>query len=261
MFCAGWSKIWQTRFSLPNFAGRALPFLRVNERSRFKPKLEAGAWYAQLHSTALELASRGGEKNLAAAWLFETFAMHFLQDGTASGHIATPNFGGLSVIETKKKHDNFSQGGMDVSIANACNAIENEYKDFQPVFTQLVKACKSDDKTARIYGDRYLADKADSSPTKDLAIFLSMVSLQEFGNAIRTKKPLMPEQKNEQTFEEDPHWTFQGQANDELAEILFAWWESGGNANAETSPMSDAALIHIAAGNVKALSLWPKALR
>jgi hypothetical protein len=252
--------IWTTRFYLPNFASKFLPIFRENERVRFKPKPEAGAWYAQLHATALELASRNGAENIAAAWLFETFALHFLQDGTSAGHIATPNNGGLSVLKTKGTHDEYSEKGITVSIEKACKALKEEYPQLKGKFLQLSQACKSTNQVTTIFGDRNLVLSSENTPSKDIAVFLTLVSLHEFGNAIKLKNPLMDEQKNAIDFRQDPHWTFQGQGNEKLAETLFAWWESGGKTNVQTSPMAEAAVKHIKTGNIAAIALWPKAV-
>jgi hypothetical protein len=250
--------IWTTRFFLPNFASKFLTVLRANERVRFKPKLEAGAWYAQLHATALELASIDGPENLAAAWLFESFALHFLQDGTSAGHIVTPNNGGLSVLKTKKIHDKYSEKGIKVSIEQICKSLKEVYPQLKNEFVKLSKACNETNQTTTIFGDRNLVLSAEKTPSKDIAVFLTLVSLHEFGNAIKLKTPLMDEQKTATDYELDPHWTYQGQGNGKLAETMFAWWESGGKNNIQTSPMSEAAVKHIKAGNIAAFALWPK---
>lgn len=235
-----------------------LPFRR-NERTRLKPKLESDSWYSQLHASALELAARKGENNLAAAWIFETFALHFLQDGTASGHIITPNFGGTSVLKTKSLHDKLSKDGLKVSIENACRALNSEYQVLKVEFPRLKEACNEDNFETTIFGDRNLVKRDLNSATKDLAVFLTTVSLSELGNAFKSGRVLvqLDESKNDYS---DPHWTFQGQLNDDLARTLFTWWESGGTTYTNKTPMADAATKHLEQGALKAIKLWPKAL-
>lgn len=230
-----------------------------NSRKRFKPKLEAGAWYAQLHATALELAARKGDQNLAAAWLFETFALHFIQDGAAAGHIVTPNHGGITVLSTKAIHDHYSQRGIPVTLESACHALNNNFQMLKQDLKQLSKSCSSTGGITKIFGDRLLEETAEISPTKDLAIFLTTISLAEFGESFRRKQPLISVDESKSDYS-DPHWTFQGQSNDKLAKTLFSWWESGGSANATTSPMAEAAEKHLERGRLQAIKLWPQAL-
>ncbi|MEO9944052.1 hypothetical protein [Paraglaciecola sp.] len=253
------TKIWNTRFFLPNAIGKTIPMVKTNERVRFKPKLESDAWYAQLHATALELAARDGDNNLAAAWLFETFALHFLQDGTASGHIVTPNHGGLSVVETKKVHDKLSENGLEVTIGSACIALNTEYQELKDDLPMLTQACTKEGFETTIYGDRNLVKNQSSSPTKDLAVFLTVVSLAELGDSFKHGQSLVVLDDSQADYN-DPHWTFQGQSNNRLAETLFAWWESGGSANATTTPMAEAAKKHLDEGSIKAIKLWPQAM-
>ena len=242
-----------------NIWTRSILQFKSNERTRFKPKLESDSWYSQLHATALELAARKGENDLAAAWIFETFALHFLQDGTASGHIKTPNFGGTSVFKTKSLHDKLSKDGLKVSIENACMALNLKYKVLEIEFPRLKEACNEDNFETTIYGDRNLVKSELKSATKDLAVFLTTVSLSELGNAFKSGRVLVQLDVSKNDYS-DPHWTFQGQLNDDLAKTLFAWWESGGITYASKTPMADAATKHLEQGALEAIKLWPKAL-
>ena len=110
-----------------------------------------------------------------------------------------------------------------------------------------------------IFGDRNLVKRDLNSATKDLAVFLTTVSLSELGNAFKSGRVLvqLDESKNDYS---DPHWTFQGQLNDDLARTLFTWWESGGTTYTNKTPMADAATKHLEQGALKAIKLWPKAL-
>lgn len=227
-----------------------------NERIRLKPKLVASAWYAQLHASALELASSKYESDIAAAWLFETFALHFLQDGSTAGHILAPTEGG-SGPKTKSIHDKYSKEGLLVSIAAACNYLNNEHETQVVALPLLVNSCAGEQNIVRIYGDESL----DKSPiTKELAAFLSYVSLLEFGEALRLKTPLMQPPVLEEPLTNDPHWTYDWStgADRELYKAMFRWWESAGQETVSNSPMQEATLLHINHGNMKALTLWPK---
>ncbi len=248
--------IWNKPTFIPYVLSEYLTILQSQRRERFKPKLEAGVWYAQLHATALELASYNDETSLAAAWLFETFALHFIQDGVASGHIATKNNGGIKIIDTKVEHDRASSNGLSVTIENACLAINGSYMILQDNFPQLTDVCQDSNFETVLYGDRNLI-KQSHSPTQDLAIFLTLISLQEFGESISKQQPKIDEQFLADDFDLDPHWTFQGQGDGKLAKLLFTWWESGGKTNQTTSPMSIAAEQHAEEGNLKALFMWP----
>ncbi|EAW30204.1 hypothetical protein GP2143_01635 [marine gamma proteobacterium HTCC2143] len=248
--------IWSKSKLIPYFVTEYFESLQSENRVREKPNLEAGAWYAQLHASALELASYPDATSQAAAWLFETYALHFLQDGVSAGHVATPSDGGLSVLlVTKKVHDEFSKNGLDVVFDNACNELTNLPQGVAKNFPDLEVACKKSPVGGVIYGDKQLVAKK-SGLTKDLAIFLSYISLKEFGQAVALQKPLLPPQIIEANYQRDPHWTFQGMDNEDLAKKLFVWWESAGRKD-PSSPMEMAAVEYYKVGKIKAITLWP----
>lgn len=252
--------IWHTPRFIPNFLTEIFTSLQSENRSRGKPGLEASAWYSQFHASAIEIASYEGDTSLAAAWIFETFSLHFLQDGVSSGHIITPSDGGLSVITTTKKtHDELSENGLNVSVHSACTSLINMSQELKSEFSSLNQVCESTSFETKIYGDGELvSDK--SKVTKELAIYLSYISLKEFSEAITNKKPLLPEQKPLDNYKKDPHWTFKALPNQELYKVLFSWWESGGSIESN-SPMSLAAKKYFEVGKIKAVSLWPIAIK
>jgi hypothetical protein len=232
----------------------SLNFGLINPRVREKPEFYASAWYAQLHAAALELAAEQGEYNLAAAWLFETFALHFLQDGIASGHINTPSEGGINVLtETKIEHDDKSDKGLEVSISNACIEFNLSKDDNIISFPNLAKACSSTSQTVRIYGDKNLVD---SPITKELAVYLTYVSLTEFSEAIQNQSPKLSLPVIDNEYKSDPAWISSDQESEQLYKLLFTWWESAGSKKAN-SLMKQAAMKYLEDGKIKALTLWP----
>lgn len=239
-----------------NFIRRLISFNfgEINPRVREKPYFYASAWYAQLHSAALELAATEGEYNLAAAWLFETFALHFLQDGVSSGHINTPSEGGLSVLtKTKTIHDKKSSEGIEVSIENACREFNLANKNDFLLLPTLMNECKSTPYITRIYGDKNLLN---SKITEELAIYLTYQSLVEFSEAIKNKAPKLSHPVLNSEYETDPAWVYIDKESEPLYILLFTWWESAGSKEAN-SLMNQAAQKYFKDGKIKALTLWP----
>lgn len=229
-------------------------FKKINPRSRKKPDFYASAWYAQLHSAALELAATKGEYNLAAAWLFESFALHFLQDGVSSGHINTPSEGGLSVLtKTKTIHDKKSSAGLNMSIANACKEFKLTENDDFALLPNLANVCNSTSHTTVIYGDKNLVN---SPITEELAVFLTYVSLAEFSEAIQHQSPKLEPPVLDAKYKSDPAWFSLNNESEQLYKLLFTWWESAGSKSAN-SLMELAALKYQEDGKIKALTLWP----
>ena len=228
-------------------------YITINERARVKPQLVSSAWYSQLHATALELAGSPVLSDQAAAWIFEGFALHYLQDGTAAGHIISPTTGG-SGLTTLEHHDKANETGVRVTVKEAC-------KHLVPTLglTALEEGCKHP--TVVVHGDEHLDDK-NSAVTEDLAVLLTYVSLAEFGAAFN-QAPLMTPFENEKNYRDDPHWTFDykemATEDSDLQISMFKWWESAGTKEA-TSYMAEATQLHIAKGHLKAMSLWPSRL-
>ena len=161
------------------------------------------------------------------------------------------------MVETKNTHDKLSENGLEVTIKNACLALNTEYRELTGDLPMLAQACTKEGFETTIYGDRNLVKSESNSPTKDLAVFLTTVSLAELGDSFKHGQSLVQLDERKSDYN-DPHWTFQGQPNNKLAETLFAWWESGGNALATTTPMAEAAKKHLSNGSIKAIKLWPQ---
>lgn len=241
---------------IPHFVAKHFESAQSNIRHRERPALTANAWYAQLHAAALELASYRTETHNAAAWLFETFALHFVQDGISAGHIDTPADGGGSVIfVTKPNHDTHSENGIKVSFDAACKKLATLPPAIGSEFVALKKSCAKVPYEGNLFGDKNM-EKDDTGLTKDLAVFMTYVSLKEFGDAMKNRTPLLPDQNPEGNFKSDPFWTYDSIRNQELAKKLFSWWESGGRSE-KSSPMKLAAEKYFDDGKLEALFLWP----
>jgi hypothetical protein len=231
----------------PHFLAKYVKAAQRNVRNRERPALTA---------TALELASYDTDIHIAAAWIFESFALHFIQDGVSAGHIDTPADGGGSVIfVTKKIHDKQSNNGINVSIESACKKLNNLSPDIESNFLALANACKNRQHQGKLFGDKNMISDS-TGLTKDLAVFLSFISLQEFGEAMASRAPLLQDQVPEPGFKNDPFWTYDSVENQDLAKKLFSWWESAGRST-QSSAMKRAAEKYFKKDKLEALSLWP----
>lgn len=76
-----------------------------------EPLPNAFSAYAFYHLHALAAAARGGERALGEALLFELYALHFLQDALAGGHVAVDRFT-LNPGSAQRVHGRYNQTGV-----------------------------------------------------------------------------------------------------------------------------------------------------
>jgi hypothetical protein len=183
-----------------------LPEVPVHVAASLATTPNAAFTYAKWHAVALSLAalshdhpdapSSGGtppaprSRYRAAALIYELFALHFLQDGVAAGHIVTPRgYGNMTTLAT---HDHHNRAGIAVVVPEAvCD------HPWVARFPKLARRCRPGAwNRARVRGDHAIADKAVQDPedvTEELAQLLSEVSLQEVVQEGAEKIPVAPE--------------------------------------------------------------------
>jgi len=186
--------------------------------SMSRPLPNALSEYARYHAEAELLAALSwraadpveSELLSGLALLHEMYALHFIQDAVAAGHIVTSQQQ-LSPGSVRATHDYYNENGLIVAVPNeACDLVSDD-----PVLSaalwRLPKACGSEEKRERregtavcVRGDHALFDDAPcvsaaaslwyggeaevegfANVTRDLVVLVSVNSLLEVFDATR----------------------------------------------------------------------------
>jgi hypothetical protein len=160
----------------------------------------AASSYAKWHAIALSFASLSHDhpearsRLRAVALIHELFALHFLQDGIAAGHIATPRgYGNMTTLAT---HDHHNRAGIAVVIPDTVCEHPSTSR-----FPRLWRHCRPGASTrARIHGDHAIAEGITRDPddvTEELTELASEVSLNEVLREGVERSVLAPELREE----------------------------------------------------------------
>jgi hypothetical protein len=169
-----------------------LPEVPVHVAASLAGTPNAAFTYAKWHAVALSLAALSHDhpdahpswgtppdpraRYRAAALVYELFALHFLQDGVAAGHIVTPRgYGNMTTLAT---HDHHNRVGISIVVPEAVCDHPGAAR-----FPKLVRRCRPGaGNLARVRGDHAISDGIVQDPddvTEELAQLLSEVSLEE----------------------------------------------------------------------------------
>jgi hypothetical protein len=159
-----------------------LPGVPVETAATLADVPNAAHSYAKWHALALALAAvshhhpEARVRYRAAALIYELFALHFLQDGVAAGHIVTPRgYGNMTALAT---HDHHNRTGIAVVVPEA--ACEHPFTARLP---KLARRCRpGTSRRATVRGDHAIASGLSREPedvSEELAELSAEVSLQE----------------------------------------------------------------------------------
>jgi len=162
-----------THFRLPN-----VPI----EKASHTDTPNAALSYARWHTVALLIAGRSHDRVedaghfRAVAMIYELFALHYLQDGVAAGHMITPSgYGNMTILAT---HDLYNRIGVSIRLSEAvCERLPADR------FPRLRQQCARPGHLAVVRGDHAIADQTvahdPADVTQELAEFVTEVSLHE----------------------------------------------------------------------------------
>lgn len=169
-------------------------------RRPFGPALQAFAWYADLHAGAIELARWANSSIVTtdearlewrgAAVVLELYALHFLEDAVAAGHMQV-NVETATNTFINAVHDQANREGVWVevprTVCEQMNSIPAAPGYYADKLRHLKHACERTPARARVHGDHYLEAQGTADEgaaiTFEWAAFEVAASLQSLWDA------------------------------------------------------------------------------
>jgi hypothetical protein len=163
-----------------------------------EPTVNGIRWYGMYHAQALEFAQIGAqspdtsvkEKFWGLATLFELFALHFLEDAGAAGHIAS-DASTLNTDTVHATHDYYNSRGLGVRLPrDICDLITAQRQHDAGRFSRLQAICEREAERAgragvraRVRGDHSIGSamwlKDPEDVTHEIVPLLVASSLRE----------------------------------------------------------------------------------
>ena len=163
-----------------------IPTLTIEDASYRHDYPNAASSYAMNHAIAIGLAMMSADPEpeadayLGLAMVYEAFALHYLQDGIAPGHIVSSHHG-YGNITVNGTHDHYNREGIVVSLSEGlCQ--QAAQMPLPHAFSNLRSQCLTppEQRSPRLYGDHAMANKLGGGKgdvTADVAELLTLASL------------------------------------------------------------------------------------